>query len=300
MNVRVLLAAALVFIGLSAGAGLARAQRTCKFAVPPSGASIDVPLNPAYVTSIDLWENLKDKVSGSLGAPDYEVRPMSARTILIRPLRAGAPPGNMTLPTVSGVKVVVAVTTITDLAQACSLVTVELVTEAEAFEQRVDEEVARRTAGLTSELTTLRAELADRVRAGIDQELATRAVARRELASARASGRSADDLIVRVGEVLYLGDGALVAFEIQNRRRTTVAIDGVTLRGGADRELAAAVALEGDAGEGGIGRVAGNGLTRGAIVVRSVASVRGKALTLTVRPVAGQGAAVTVGGVTLR
>lgn len=300
MTRRIVLLGWFILVGLATSAGDAFAQRTCAFAVPPSGASIDVPLNPAYVTSIDVWENLKDKVSGSLGAPDYEVRPMSARTLLIRPLRPNAPPGNMTLPTASGVKVVIAVTTVTDLTQACSLVTVTLVSEAEAFQRRVEAEVAKRTAGLEAEAAALRAEMSDRVRAGIDQELAARAVARRELVSTRAIDRSPEDLVVRVGEVLYLGDGAVVAFEIQNRRRSTISIDAVTLRGTGARELAAAVALEGGTVADGLGRVAGDGVTRGAVVVRSVATVRGQALTLTVRPVAGQGGAVTVKGLRLR
>lgn len=292
----------MVVIALGSGlvATSAHAQRTCKFAVPPSGASIDVPLHPAYVTSIDLWENLKDKVSGSLGPPDYEVRPMSARTILIRPLRPDAPRGNMTMPTMSGVKVVVAVTVSTDPTQACSLVTVELVTETEAFERRVAAEVERRTASLAEELAVVRADQDDRIRAGIDQELATRAVARRELVSAQAIDRNADDLIVRVGEVLYLGDGAIVAFEVQNRRKATVTIAAVTLHGTDERELASAVALSGGAAGGGIGRVPGNGITRGALIVRSVAAIRGRGLTVTVRPVAGQGAAVVVKGIALR
>ena len=287
MTARAATLVVLAMLGLVLGSTEAAAQRTCQFAVPPSGASIDVALHPAYVTSIDIWENLREKASGSLGPPNYEVRPMSARTLLIRPLRLDAPPGNITLPTVSGVKVVVAVTVIADATLACSLVTVELVTEAEAFQRRVDDEVARQTATMAADLATMRAELADRVRAGIDQELATRALTRRSLVSARSIARSPDDLVVRVGQVLYLGDGAIVAFEIQNRRRATVSLAAVALRGRGDGDLAAAVALEGGPSPDGIGRVAGNGVTRGVLVVRSVASVRGANLTLIVTPAAG-------------
>ena len=165
---------------------------------------------------------------------------------------------------------------------------------------RVADEVTRRTAALSAELAAVRADQADRISAGIDQELANRAVVRRELASARAIERSPDDLVVRVGEILYLGDGAVVAFEIQNRRHATVTLASVSLSGGGQRELAAAVAIEGGAAGGGIGRVPGDGVIRGALVVRSVAAVRGRGLTVTVRPVAGQGAAVDVKGVLLR
>jgi len=289
---RALVVLALVWLGLALGATDAAAQRTCNFAVPPSGASIDVPLHPAYATTVDLWEEVKDKASGSLSSAEYEVKFIGGNTLMIRPLRPQATPGNLTFPTKSGVKVVIAVQVVTDMTQACSLVAVSLVTEAEAFQRKLDEEVAKRTAALQAELTALRGELADRVRAGIDQELATRALARRECARTKAVDRNDTDLIVRVGEILYLGDGAVVAFEIQNRRRT-ITLSSVQLLGPGGRDLAAAVVLEGGPATDGLGRAPGGAITRGTLVVRNVAALRKAPVTLVVTPATGSPVSVS-------
>jgi len=147
---------------------------------------------------------------------------------------------------------------------------------------------------------TLRAELAERVRGGFYEELAARAVDRRDLVRTRYVDRNADDLIVRIGEVMYLGDAAIVAFEIQNRRKAGVVITGVELTAGPGDDQAAAVALAGGTSGGGLGLVASTSILRGALVVRSAARLRGKPLALVVTPTTGQGSAVTVAGVVLK
>lgn len=291
----------IALVTLCALVGDAHAQKTCPFSVSPSGASIEVPTNPAYVTTVTLWEPISGtvKARGSLDPKDYLVNPLGDRALVIQPLHTKAGPGNVVVPTKTGIQVAIAVRVDADPKVACSIVSVELVTEEEAFKRRVDEEVARRTAATEAELVKLRAELAERVSAAIDQELAARAVARRELTRTRYVDRNGDELIVRVGEVLYLGDGALIAFEAQNRRKAKITITAVELT--ADRQdQAAAVAIQGGTVAGGLGAVAGNDVTRGVVVVRSVARLRGKSLALVVTPAAGQGGAVTVGGVVLK
>lgn len=291
----------LVLVALCALRGDAHAQKTCPFSVSASGASIEVPTNPAYVTTVTLWEpiSVTTKARGSLDPKDYLVNPLGDRALVIQPLRTNAGPGNIVVPTKTGIQVAIAVRVDADPKVACSIVSVERVTEGEAFKRRVDEEVAKRTAAVEAELAELRAELAERVSATIDQELATRAVARRELVRARYVDRNADELIVRVGEVLYLGDGAAVAFEIQNRRKGKITIAAVELT--ADhQDQAAAVAMQGGTIAGGIGAVAANDVARGVVVVRSVARLRGRTLALVVKPAPGQGGAVTVGGVVLK
>lgn len=286
-----------VLVGLVVAVPEAHAQKNCAAAVPPSGASIDVTTHPAYMTTVSLWEPLGSQTAlGTLVG--YEVSPLPPRGFGIHPENVKAGPGNMTITTKSGVKISIAVSVVPDKAEACSFVTIDLVTEAEAFTRRVDLAVEERTLALEQELSALRRELDERVRSRIDDELARRSVVRRSLERANHVDRSADDLIVRVGEILYLGDGAVIAFEIQNRRKATVTVEAVSLIGKRGDE-AAAVALDRAPAGSGLGQVTGNGVTRGTVVVRSVARLRDQKLTLTVRPAAGQGGPVAVKGVVL-
>lgn len=295
---RILLFVLVGLVLVASEASEAHAQKNCTVAVPPSGASIDVTTHPAYMTTVNFWEALGSGAGlGTLSG--YEVVAQPPKGFGIHPTKGDVGPGNIAVTTKSGVRVAVAVSVVTDKAQACAFVTVELVTEAEAFRRQVEAAVAERTAALERELVAARTEVAERVQTELDREVARRAVRRRVLSRTNFVARNEAQMIVRVGEVLYLGDSAVIAFEVQNRSKVAVSIAAVELTAGRGDE-AAAVEMEGADDGVGVGRVASNGMARGVVVVRSVVRLRGKALALRVSPTAGHGDPVVVRGIGLK
>ena len=185
-------------------------------------------------------------------------------------------------------RVSVGLRTVADAKEACALVSFQATTEEEAFQRRVDEAVAKRTAQLEAELATVKREQASRVRDQLDATLADRAMARLELQKLSAVERNDDGVVVWVMRAVFLGSDLLINLEIENRSGAPYRVAGLELlESGKNRATSAR--LTSGATEGLIGTIASGAKIRGVVVVRDGAKLARKDLSLVARTPDGDG-----------
>jgi len=296
--------AVLVLFLLLAGTRVAHAQKLCEFPVGPSGGAFEVLVHPLYVTDFDFKEKLSPSVVVSdLRGKDYTVDFKASGTGLsVHPENEKARPANFNAETSSGsIKVSVALSVATDHKQACTRVIFNKVTEAEAFRRRVDEQVQEETAKLRGELEDLKKDVDRQVRQGVDEYLADRVLLRHESVAMNAIGRS-DDVVVRVGEVLYVGDDAFVFFQVENRSKLRYRFATAQLLAGRKDEANAVRLLATSRGvpeAGTMGSIPVGTIAQGVVVVRQVGRLRGQSLALVASEPDGK-RQVRVDGIVLR
>ena len=263
----------------------AAAQKSCEFLVPPSGGAFDIPIHPAYLTSLQFPAKLGSANTSDLR--DCEIRRDGDTGLLVRPKAAATEPANINVQS-GTVRVSVGLRTVADAKDACALVTFKATTEEEAFQHRVDEAVAKRTAALAAELAQVKRDQAARVRAELDATLADRAMARLELHKLSAVDRNDAGVVVWVMRAVFLGSDLLINVEIENRSGAPYRVAALELlESGKNRATSAR--LTSGATEGLVGTVAPGAKIRGVVVVRDGAKLAGKDLSLVARTPDGTG-----------
>ena len=261
----------------------ARAQKACEYLVPPHGGAYEVPVHPAYVTSLRFAGKIASANTSALMDKDYEIRPDGADGLLVRPRAPNPGDANVNIQ-VGPSRISALLRTRRDPDEACALVTFKATTIEEALARQVADEVARRTAALEAELAALRADQTARVAAELAATIAERALTRLELQRLTAVARDDAGVIVWVLRAVVLGPDLLINVEIENRSGATLRVTDLDVRDGAGQARGAAARLAGATPVGGLlGTVAPGARQRGIAVVRDGAALTGAALTLTVR-----------------
>ncbi|MCE9575779.1 MAG: DUF2381 family protein [Deltaproteobacteria bacterium] len=270
----------------------ARAQQAKEFLVPPAGGTYEITVHPAFVTALSFPEKLSPKALASDLRDNYDIKPNGEDGISIRPLKADAKPANITLQTISGaVRVSLTLRVVSDTKDALTLVSFRQTSEDEAFKQRVADQVAKETAALRDELAKAKADLDKRIRSSVDEVVAKRALARLETHGLKAVERNSDNVIVRVPRVVYLGDDALLYFDVENRDRSPYRLAKVQVMTNG-KDYAGAVQFASDTAthdDAVLGVVPASGRGQGVVVVRQWSQLVGRGLTLVVEQPEGRG-----------
>ncbi len=287
---RLLLIAMTLLVLFVATARTAAAQKTCDFLVPPSGGAFDVPVNPVFLTNLQFPEKITSANTSAL--KDYRItRSNDDTAYTVIPINLNVQPANINI--VSGaMRVSVSIRVVKDPKDACAMVSFRATSEEEAFQRKVEEEVAKRTAKVEAELEAIKRDQAARVRDELDGVLADRAMARLEIQRLSAVDRSDEGVVVWVMRAVYLGNDLLINIEIENRARGAYRVADIELREGDKNRATSARLASGSAG-GLVGTVLPGAKVRGVVMVRDGAKLAGKDLTLVTRTPDGKGS-VTV------
>ncbi|MEZ4403926.1 MAG: DUF2381 family protein [Kofleriaceae bacterium] len=297
--------ASLVVVALVAGAPTAaHAQGAgqvgqAKTILVDEGGSYEILVHPDFVTVLYL----PDKIDKALASDtqSYEVKPIGATSLAIRPLKPDAKPSNLALSTAT-LKVSVVLRLAQDRDAAMTQVTFKRADVEAELARRIDAKVQERTATLEAKLAELRRQMDAELPKVADGLIAARALQRRELRKLSAIERNDANVVVETTDVLFLGDDAYLVFEIENRNKAPYRLATVAVQDG-PTDVASVVRFTSDAAEaagaGVLGVVRPGGRGRGVVVVRRAADLLGKRLALVVAEPGGKGR-VTVDRIVLR
>ncbi len=253
------------------------------------GGSYDVLLHPDFVTVVYLPDAIQKAIASD--TTGYEVKPIGATSLAIRPLLPGARPASLALVTAT-VKISIVLRIAASRDEAMTQVTFKRADVEAEVRRRIDDGVRERTAALEARLAEMQRTMDAALPALAEELIAARVLQRRDRRPLRAIERNDDHVVVEATEVVYLGDDAYLLFAIENRGRAPFRVARVELRD-RTRERLAAVRLAGDAAEapgpGVLGVVRPGGHGRGVIVVRRAADVTGAPLALTISGPGGRG-----------
>jgi hypothetical protein len=256
------------------------------------GGSYEVPVHPDFVTVFYLPDKITRAVASD--PTNYEVKSLGATSLAIRPLKGTARPANLAIATES-IKVSVVLSIAPARGKALTQVTFKRADVEAEVARRIDEAVAARTAALQAQVAEMKRGLDAELPTLAEGVIAGRVLQRREVKRLNAIERNDANVIVRVTDVVYLGDEGYLVFEIQNRDRSPYRVAGVQVLAGADDRAslarlsttAAEVATEGI-----LGVVAPRSRGTGVVVLRRVDEVMGKRLSLVVAGPGGRGKVV--------
>ena len=263
------------------------------------GGSYQIPVHPDFVTVLYL----PDKVEKALAsdAVSYEVKPIASTTIAIRPLRADARPASLSLSTAT-IRVSLVLEIAARREDALTQVTFKRADVEAEVQRRIDEGVRARTAELEAKIADMQKAMDAELPRLADGLIAARLLVRHDVRKLTAIERNDDDVIVEVTRAIHIGEDAYLAFTIQNRATSPYRLARVALQDGAS-DRAGLTRFVGDAAEvagpGVLGVIRPGGRGQGVVLVRAVAALRGRALTLVVTQPDGRGK-VAVGRIVLR
>ncbi|MBP8805297.1 MAG: DUF2381 family protein [Kofleriaceae bacterium] len=273
---------------VGATAPTAHAQKACEYLVPPHGGAYEVPVHPAYVTSLRFAGKIASANTSAAMDKDYEIRADGPDGLLVRPKARSPGDANINIQ-VGPSRISALLRTLRDPKEACALVTFKATTIEEALERQVADAVAKRTAALEAELAALREEQSARVAAAIAETIAERAMTRLELQRLKAVARNDAGVVVWVLRAVVLGPDLLINVEIENRSGVALRVADLDVRDGAGKARGTAARLAGATPAGGVlGTVAPGAKVRGVALVRDGAALAGAALTLSVRTTDGK------------
>jgi hypothetical protein len=269
--------------------------------VGPRGAAFEVRLDPNQICMLLFPENVAE--SGVRSTADFESKFWGPQVIAVRPTNAKALPASLAIITTSGnIRVNLTLRVMSPGENALTLVRFQAVSEEEAFEDRLQKEVAKRVAPIQAVLEATQRNIDARIRDRADGMVAERALLRNQTISLNAHARTDDHVIAHVERALVFGEDAYLFFEIENRSttpfrlaRATVVVDGRTVSGPA-RLRSTAV----DKDPALLGLVAAGASARGVVVVRSAETLRRKALVLELTPPDQRGTLRVDQGIVLR
>lgn len=243
-----------------------RADETARAAstdvvVAGGGGQYEVRLHPSLITSLH-FSNEVERVLAS-NQEDFTIRQMG-NAVAIRPNRADtAATGNVIITTES-LRITVILKVVDAAADAHAGITFKVAEAEEELERRIQLEVERR-------LTAERTRLAERVQQGIAEQIFAGFEARR----LRAIERNGANVIVKVPEVIRVGDDAYLRFTIQNRSGSTYRLTDVTVTAG-DDDRAGLVVFDGRRVPGPmLGQVPAGQSADAIVVVRDAGTIRG-------------------------
>jgi hypothetical protein len=304
---RLLVLSLLVALATATPAGAAHAQGSgqARTILVDEGGSYEVPVHPDFVTVLYFPDRVVKALASDTVA--YEVKPIASTSIAIRPLRADARPANLSLATES-IHVSIILRIAASREEALTQVTFKRADVEAEVRRRIDEGVAARTAELEARIAAMQQAMDAELPRLADAVIAARLLARHDTRKLGAIERNDQNVVVEVTRVVYVGDDAYLLFTLQNRDRAPYRLATVTVVDGgpapaAARDRASVVRFTGDATEaardGVLGIVRPGGRGTGIVMLRRVADLTGRALTLVVAQPGGR-SPVTVDRITLR
>ncbi len=281
--------AATALLAVAAPAAHAQDAGQARTILVDEGGSYEVLVHPDFVTVVYL----PDKIDKALASDtqSYEVKPIGATSLAIRPLKGDAKPANLALAT-SSIKVSVVLRIAPTRDQAMTQVTFKRADLEAELERRIAAEVTKRTAELEAKVAAMQRQMDADLPKVADGLIAARVLQRRDLRKLDAIERNDDNVVVETKDVLFLGDDAFVTFDIENRDKAPYRLAAVAMLDGT-RDAAGIVRFTSDAAEtagaGVLGVVRPGGHGKGVVVVHHAADLVGKKLTLVVTQPGGKG-----------
>lgn len=285
----------LLVVALGAlGAAPAAAQESvqARTILVDEGGSYDVTVHPDFVTVFYLPDKIVKALASDTSG--YEVKPIGATSLAIRPLKADARPANLALATES-IKVSVILRIARSRDEALTQVTFKRADVEAEVQRRIDAGVKQRTAELEVRIAEMQKTMDAALPKVADELIAARLLQRREVRKLRAIERNDDNVVAEATEVVFLGEDAYVLFTIENRNKAPYRLASVQVKdGNADR--AGIVRFVSDAaetaGEGVVGVVRAGGRGSGVVVVRRAGDLLGRRLALVIAEPGGRGRVV--------
>ena len=246
-----------------------RPKGEAEFLIPPGGGAIDVPVHVSQICILSFPEKLVPK--GIISSPDFEVQTWGPESVAVR-AGPGATSATVALVTASGaVKINATIRVVPESEPAFTLVRLKPASEEEAFQARVEADVAKKLAPLQAQLAELRRGQDVRVQGLADQAATSGALQRSGVVQLDARERNDTHVILHVTKAVLLGETVYVLFDLENRGKAPFRIASLRVRskrGGV--ELAASPFLE---GAGSDPRVKALGVVPKKARVRGVAAV---------------------------
>jgi hypothetical protein len=269
--------------------------------VGPGGAAFEIPIHPRQICTLSFAEDIAS--TGLASAPDLEIKPWGAQALGVRAESLTTPVTTLAISTVSGsVKVNLTLRVVAPEEEALTMVRFKAVSAEEAFQARLEKELAKRLAPLQAKLEVAERNIDAKIRERADGMVADRALLRRQVVSLNAHARTDDHVIAHVEQALLLGEDAYVFFEIENRStapfrlaRASV-LAGTRAVSGPARLRSAAV----DKDPSLLGVVAAGTTARGIVVVRGISSLLRKPLVLELAGPNGRGSLRVERGIVIR
>jgi hypothetical protein len=269
--------------------------------VGPGGAAFEIPIHPRQICTLSFAENIAS--TGLASAPDLEIKPWGAQALGVRAESLTTPVTTLAISTVSGsVKVNLTLRVVPPEEEALTMVRFRAVSAEEAFQARLEKEMAKRLAPLQAKLELAERNIDAKIRERADGMVTDRALLRRQVVALNAHARTDEHVIAHVEQALILGEDAYLFFEIENRStapfrlaRAAVLVDNRTVSGLA-RLRSAAV----DKDPALLGLVAAGTSARGVVAVRGISSLLRKPLILELAGPNGRGSLRVDRGIVLR
>ena len=249
--------------------------------VGPGGAAFEIPIAPRQICTLSFPETISS--SGMVSSAEIQMKPWGNQAIGVLAESDTTPVTTLAVSTDSGsIKVNLTFRIAAPGEEPLSMVRFKAVTAEEAIEARVQQELAKRLAPLKARLEALERNNDARIRDRADSLNAERALLRNETLELDAHARTDDHVIAHVERAFLFGDDAYLFFEIENRSasayhlsRVAVTAEGKPMHGPVRLR---ATSLEKDPTL--VGTVAAGASARGVVVVRNVATLPRKSLTL--------------------
>lgn len=298
MNARGFLAPALLVLAVASAVprDAAAQPSQARTILVAEGGSYDVSVHPDFVTVIYLPDAIEKAIASDPAG--YEVKPIGATSLAIRPLSRDAKPANLALVTAT-VKVSVVLRIVASRDDAMTQVTFKRADLEAEMRRHVDEAVRERTAALEARIADIQRAMDIALPALAEEMIITRLLRRYVHRAQRAIERNDEHVVIEALEAVTIGDDTYLLFAIENRGRAPFRVTRVELRDHT-RNRGAGARVAGDAAEapgpGVLGVIRGGGNGRGVVVVRRTAAARLGSLTLVVD---GTGGRVTLDGIAL-
>jgi Protein of unknown function (DUF2381) len=278
-----------------------------EFLVAPGGSAFEVPVHAGAVCILS-FPGEKMESSALTSSADFEIMPWGDERspdrdrVAVRATRK-AEPATIALATKSGlIKINLTFRVVPENEDALIFVRFKAVTAEEAFQAKLDSELAKRLAPIQAELAAVKKTVDAEIRKRADQQIAERLLKRNEVTSLRSYERNNDSVIGRVERALLLGEDGYLFFSVQNRGDTPFRLAAVRVFAGGKAVngpaslLSTAIAKDPTL----IGVVAAGATARGVVVVHSADGVLTKALTVELAGPNERGTIKLTRGITLR
>lgn len=287
------IAFAVLLLGvLAPGAAVAQDSGQSRTILVDEGGSYDVNVHPDFVTVFYLPDKIVKAIASD--TTGYEVKPIGATSLAIRPLNPSAKPASLALATET-IKVSVILRIAKSRDEALTQVTFKRADVEAEVQRRIEDGVKKHTTELEAKIAEMQKTMDAELPKVADGLIAARLLQRREVRKLNAIERNDDNVVVEVKEVFFLGEDAYVLFAIENRNKAPYRLATVEVKDGAG-DRAGVIRFSSDAaetaGKGVIGVVRAGGRGAGVVVVRRSGDLLGKKLEFSVAEPGGRGRVV--------
>jgi Protein of unknown function (DUF2381) len=284
-----------------------KAKGEIEFLVAPGGSAFEVPVHAGAVCILS-FPGEKMESSALTSSTDFEIMPWGDERspdrdrVAVRATRK-AEPATIALATKSGlIKINLTFRVVPENEDALIFVRFKAVSAEEAFQAKLDTELAKRLAPIQAELAAVKKAVDAEIRNRADHLIAERLLKRNEFTALRSYERNNDSVIGRVERSLLLGEDGYLFFTVQNRGDTPFRLAAVRVFAGGKAVNGPAILLSTAIAKDPtlIGVVAAGATARGVVVVHSADVVLTKALTVELAGPNERGTIRLSHGITLR